>query len=330
MTKACCGGYPSRDGITGGLSARLPLHESTMNTASSTAPLVKLAIISEGIYSWPLYVAQERRLFERAGIDVHTTLTGSSVQQLEQLNAGAFDIGFQQADHVVRSVERGGELFIFMAQAHAPELSLVAGPGIVSFDDLRGRDIAVDGARTGYALLLRKLLADQGLDEGDYAFSEVGGSRERYDALRSGATCASLLNPPFDRNLLAEGFNSLGTTGEYFPGYPGPIAAARRSWAQRNTPRLLAFISAFNDAYRWLTDPANKADAIGLLPHRLGIAPDTAARVYDELASRPRPGITPDSLRQVIDIVWQSEGLRGPPGSPSKYLDMSYYEKTIH
>src|SRR5688572_11848268 len=164
---------------------------------------LRLALISDGIHSWPLYVAQSTQLFARAGLDVEITVTGSSVQHLEQLTRGRFDIGFQQSDHVVRGVERGCDLFAFMAQAHAPELTLVAAADIHAFADLEGRDIAVDGARTGYALLLRKLLADHGLQEGDYKLREVGGSQERFDALTSGTACASLLNSPFDRCLLA-------------------------------------------------------------------------------------------------------------------------------
>ncbi|MEO8442736.1 MAG: ABC transporter substrate-binding protein, partial [Betaproteobacteria bacterium] len=244
-----------------------------------------------------------------------------------KLISGEYDIGLQQSDHVVRGVERGADLCIFMAQALAPELTLVAAPGIQSFAGLKGGDIAVDGARTGYALLLRKLLADQGLADGDYTFREIGGSQERFDSLKSGATVASLLNPPFDRNLLAAGFVSLGTTGEYFPTYPGSIAAARRSWAARNEPALLAYIRAFDAAYAWLKDPRNKEDAISLLPARLNIDRATAARAYDQIAAQPLPHITTDDLRQVIAIVWASESLSGTPAAPEKYMDLSYLNK---
>lgn len=305
----------------------LLLLAGVMSSTALPAQPLKLAVISEGIFSWPLYVAQSKRLFEREGISVEATLTRSSARQLEQLIEGDFDIGFQQSDHVVRGVERGSDLFIFMAQAHAPELTLVAAPGIHSFADLKGKEIAVDGARTGYSLLLRKLLADKGLPAGDYALKEIGGSKERFDSLFSGATFASLLNPPFDRSLLATGFVSLGTTGEYFPTYPGSIAAARRGWAQRNESQLVAFIRAFTAAHAWLQDPGNKAEAIGLLPARLNIDANVAAQTYDELVKRAPPKITPDDLRQVIDIVWQAEGLQGPPGEPAKYLDLSYLQQ---
>ena len=288
---------------------------------------IRFAVISEGVYSWPMYVAQARQLFAREGIDVEVTVTGSSAQQLARLTGGEYDIGLQQSDHIVRGVERGADLFICMAQALAPELTLVAAPGIKSFADLRGRTIAVDGARTGYALLLRKWLADKGLADGAYVFSEIGGSQERYAALQSGAAVASLLNPPFDRNLCAAGFGSLGTTGEAFPTYPGPVAAARREWARQNEESLIAYIRAFDAAYAWLRDERNLEAALGLLPPHLAIDRATALRAYRQIAAQPLPAITPAGLQQVIDMVGESESWRGPKGRPEKYMDLSYINK---
>jgi ABC-type nitrate/sulfonate/bicarbonate transport system substrate-binding protein len=300
---------------------------SRLMSAPGSLPTIRCAVISEGIYSWPLYVAQAQKLFAREGVDVEFIITGSSVQQLERLTSGDFDFGLQQSDHVVRGVERGSDLFIFMAQALAPELTLVSAPGVRTFADLKGRPIGVDGARTGYALLLRKLLIDQGLRESEYTFSEIGGSRERSDALRAGAVAATLLNPPFDRNLLADGFGSLGTTGDYFPTYPGSIVAARRSWARANENSLCAYIRAFDAAYKWLQDARNKEAAIGLLPARLNIDRATADKAYAQISSQPLPVITPEGVQQVIDVVWESEGYTGVKGRPEKYLDLSYLNK---
>jgi ABC-type nitrate/sulfonate/bicarbonate transport system substrate-binding protein len=295
--------------------------------APDNLPRIRFAVISEGIYSWPMYIAQARNFFAREGVNVEVTITGSSVQQLERLTAGEYDIGLQQSDHVVRGVERGADLCIFMAQALAPELTLVVAPGVRAFADLKGRDIGVDGARTGYALLLRKLLADRGLHDGDYTFKEVGGSKERSDALRSGNVYASLLNPPFDGNLLADGYGSLGTIGEYFPTYPGSIAAARRSWARANEKSLLGYIRAFDSAYAWLQDGRNKEAAIGLLPARLNIDRATADKAYAQISSQPLPAITPEGVAQVIDVVWEAEGYKSDKGGPEKYVDLSYLNK---
>lgn len=301
-----------------------PQFRQNMIEAAPAAQTVRLALISEGLTAWPLYVALSKQLFEKEGIRVEMTLTGSSVVQLEQLTSGGFDIGFQQSDHVVRGVEQGCDLFIFMAQAHAPDLSLVVAPGVTTLAGLAGRVIAVDGARTGYALLLRKLLVESGLSESEVVFREFGGSRERFDALKKGAASASLLNPPFDRNLFAAGFGSLGTISNFFPAYPGSIAAARRSWAQDNQQQLIAFIRAFNAGYDWLKEPGNSAEARSLLPSRLEVGTEAVAKALERFSKWARPAITAEGLGQVIDVVWNAEGYKSPKGTPEKYMDPSY------
>ncbi|MFN7085660.1 MAG: ABC transporter substrate-binding protein [Burkholderiales bacterium] len=290
---------------------------------------MRLSLISEGWLTWPLYVAQEKGLFEKVGIAVEMTLTGSSVVQLEKLTRGDADIGFQQSDHVVRAVEKGSDLFIFMAHGHAPDLSLVAVPQLKTIAALKGKVIAVDGARTGYALLLRKLLADHGINEGDCIFKEIGGSHERCEALAAGAASASLLNAPFDSRLMAAGFNNLGAINQLFPAYPGAVAAARRSWARGNAAELVAFIRAYNAAYAWLQHPDNESEAIRLLPARLGIGAAAAARAFERFAVRPLPRISAAGLRQVIDLVWQAEGWQPPAAEPGKYLDFTYLQKAL-
>lgn len=312
------------------ISFWLNLRFSLADEAPQPAPRpLRLAIISEGTNVWPLYVAQAGKFFDREGVRVEVTLTGSSVRQLEDLRAGRYDIGFQQSDHVVRGVEEGADLFIFMALSHAPEMSLVAAPDIGSFSALRGKVIAVDGVRTGYALLLRRLLADRGLRQADYRLQEVGGSRERFDAMAEGRAAASLLNAPFDRQLVARGFRILGTTSEYFPSYPGSIAAARREWAREHRSQLVGFIRAFNAAYAWLQDEHNRYEAIALLPKRLNIDARAASDMLERIRSRERPVLRPDDLRQVIEMVWEAEGYDRPYANPARYVDLDYWREAV-
>ena len=312
-------------------SLLLPLTFVCICLPAVTTPVfgqtIRLAMISEGTNAWPLYVAQEEGFFKREGLQVDVTVTRSSARQLDELKKGGFDIGIQQSDHIVRAVEEGSDLFIFMAQAHAPELTLVGAPDTASIEGLRGRTVAVDGTRSGYALLLRKLLADHGLKEGDYTLRELGGSQERFDSLQSGQAAASWLNPPFDRRLLASGFRRLATTEESFPGYPGQIAGARRSWARANEKQLVAFIRAMDAAYAWLQDPKNRGEAMRVLPARLNIDARAASDALDQFAKRPRPEIDADGLKEVVDLFWEAEKLAAPKGEPMKYMDLSYLRK---
>jgi ABC-type nitrate/sulfonate/bicarbonate transport system substrate-binding protein len=286
--------------------------------------MIKLALISEGVNTWPVYAAQSRGLWRGAGVAVEVTVTGSSIQQLDALKKGGFDIGFQQVDHVVRGVEQGADLFIFMAQSHAPDLSLVVSADIAKVTDLKGRNIVVDDVRTGYSLLLKKLFAQHGLAPGDTHFIGVGGSQERFDAMQAGKGAACFLNPPFDRNLIAAGFRSLGASSDFFPSYPGSIAATRRAWAAEHQSELIAFIHGFNQAYAWLQDAANAQEAVALLPQRLNMAAEVAARARTRLYDKQRPQLTDAALREVIDLVWDAEGYTQNKGEPSRYRDFQF------
>jgi ABC-type nitrate/sulfonate/bicarbonate transport system substrate-binding protein len=289
--------------------------------------MIKLALISEGVNTWPVYVAQSLGFWEQAGVEVDITVTGSSIQQLDALKKGGFDIGFQQVDHIVRGVELGADLFIFMGQSHAPELSLIVSKDINGVGDLKGKTIVVDDMRTGYSLLLKKLFEQHGLKESDTHFKNVGGSQERFDAMKNGAGSACFINPPFDRNLIAAGLKSLGASSDFFPSYPGPIAATRRAWARDHKTELIAFIRGFNRAYAWLQDASNRSAAVQLLPARLNMAADAAERALARVFSRPRPQITEDGVRQVMDLVWAAEKFTAPKGSPAKYMDLSYLQE---
>ena len=286
--------------------------------------MIKLALISEGVNTWPVYVAQSLGFWKNAGAEVDVTITGSSIQQLDALKKGGFDIGFQQVDHIVRGVELGADLFIFMGQSHAPELSLMVSPDIHTIADLKGKNIIVDDARTGYSLLLKKLFARHGLEESDTHFKNTGGSHERCDVMIKGGGSACFINPPFDRTMIAAGMKRLGASNDYFPTYPGPIAATRRAWAREHKAELLAFIRGFRRAYVWLQDTVNQAAAVALFPSRLKLDNAAAAGVLSRIFSLPFPQVTESGVLEVIDTVWASEKFTSAKGGADKYMDLSY------
>ena len=288
--------------------------------------MIKLALISEGVNTWPVYVAQSLGCWRDAGVEVNLTVTGSSILQIEQLKSGGFDIGFQQVDHIVRGVELGADLFIFMGQSQAPELSLMVSRDIDTIADLKGKNIVVDDARTGYSLLLKKLFAQHGLKESDTLFKNFGGSQERFDAMKNGEGSACFINAPFDCNLITARLKRLATLSDYFPAYPGPIAATRRAWAREHKAELIAFIRGYNQAYAWLQDGANQAAAIAMLPARLDTPADAAAQALQRIFSRPRPRITEDGVRQAAELVWMAEQFSQAKGEPAKYMDLSYLQ----
>lgn len=294
----------------------------------STAMVLRVAYISDGFPMWPLHIARSVGLFDAEHIAVRLSMTGSSVRQMEALCNGEFDVGIQLPDHVVRAVSRGTDLFAFLAAAHAADINLVAARGTRSLDDLKGKPIAVDGARSGYALLLRRMLRAGGLADADCRLVEIGGTKERVDALMTKRAEAAFINPPFDRALLAGGFVRLTSTLEAFPDYPGIVAAARRSWADAHGELLARFVRAYRRAIAWLGDAANREAAIDIACEQFAVDRETAAKAWEAQAGRSEPVLSAGGLEQVIDVVWEGDALAGPKPGAEKFMDLRYSDTT--
>jgi ABC-type nitrate/sulfonate/bicarbonate transport system substrate-binding protein len=272
----------------------------------SNQPL-RLAYISGGFPVWALFVAQSQGLFEAHGVQCNITHTGSSTVQMQGLREGRFDVGCQLPDHVVRAGLNGAPLCVLAAQSHAPDVALVASAMIRSLTELKGHRIAVDGARSGYALLLVQLLSSMGLASNDYQLVEVGDSQQRVQAMRSGEFMASFINPPLDKALVNDGFVRLTTTRQAFPNYPGPVVAARREWADAHPELAKGFQSAWTAAWQWLMNPLNESEAIEIALKHLGAEAPAAQSALQNLHRQGVPHISEEGMAQVIDLVWRSE-----------------------
>lgn len=290
-----------------------------MSTTSNVP--IRLAYISGGFPVWALFVAQNHGFFERHGVHVDVTHMGASTTQMQGLREGRFDVGLQLPDHVVRAGLHGTDLCVLAAQSHAPDVALVAAPEIQDIEQLKGQRIAVDGARSGYALLLVKLLSSLGWSANDYQLVEVGDSQQRVQALRSGELKASFLNPPLDKALINDGFVRLTTTRQAFPNYPGPVVAASRAWADAHASAAIGFQKAWSEAWGWLLNPDNQAQAIDIALKHLGAESPAAQNALQNLQRQGMPSITAEGMAQVVDLVWHNEAIgHSSKPDPAQYF----------
>src|SRR3954468_15076780 len=99
----------------------------------TAAEALKVSVISQSAGNWPLFVAEEKGYFRRAGLQVEVVVTGDSAKQLDGLAAGTYHITHQAADHFIRSVEDGKDLVVFMTITR-PIFDFVVTPAIRSIN----------------------------------------------------------------------------------------------------------------------------------------------------------------------------------------------------
>jgi len=298
----------------------------------SAAPLRVMGF--SGSSNWPIFVAQEKGLFARHGVEAGLMAAPSSATQLARLIEGRIEIAMTAMDNVVAYEE--GDVFAFLGVTNGGRLNLMVAPTVKSYADLKDRTLAVDAPSTGYTLVLMGMLLRGGLAAGDYALVGVGGSRERLAALRSGRAAGALLNAPQDAVAEAAGFVRLTNSAEIIGRYQGSVGAARRAWAAANAGALVRYIRAYVAAVDWLYDPANRAEAMDILQRRLAdVSPDNAARSYDELLHPSRgslsrkAAIDPEGVRTVLALRREFARPARPLSDPSRYYDPAYYERAL-
>lgn len=295
-----------------------------------------------GGYSLPAWVAQRQGFFARHGIEVNITHTPNSVFLMKNLIEGKFDLTVTAMDNLVAYQEGQGEaeysgncdLVAFMGVDDSFQ-SLMASPEIKSVADLRGKKIAVDALTTGYAFILREMIARVGMTDADVSYERTGGGPMRLKAMLDGNYAAGLLATPLDKIAADQGFTKLGTARELLGRYQGRTGFAQRSWIRNNQAAVIGFMRGYRDAMDWLYDRNNRAAAADLLmANDASVTPELARLSLDILLDE-RGGFWRD-LALDLEGIRTVLALRTRFGVPQKtltdplpYVDLSLHDKAF-
>lgn len=241
---------------------------------------IRVGTISSSINNWPLWVASAKGMFADEGLDVQVTVTGESEHQLDLVDDEQLEIFHQAADHFVREIEHGKNYVVLHTITRAAN-ALVVRPEYTTYEDLRGKTIALDNLQTGYWLLYKKVLQDQGLEPGDYHLSpDSGGSTKRMVKVREDRAQFTYMNAPASIKAELDGFRIFTNLSKHYPEFPASSIGARRNWAESNRDTVIAYLRAYINASEWLLDPANRDEAIEIAA-RIGHDPATLPGSYD-------------------------------------------------
>ncbi|MBO0768374.1 MAG: ABC transporter substrate-binding protein [Solirubrobacterales bacterium] len=273
-------------------------------TASSFRPLL------------PVVIAEATGAFERSGLKLRHESARSSDDQLQQLLGGEIDIAHTALDNVAawrRHADVRVIAVIDLGVAH----ELVARPEISAVAGLAGKVIGVDSPHNGLVVLLRRLLAEHGLERGGYQLRELGGLEARGRAFAAGACDACLLAGRSLERARADGNPVLLAVRAHLPRYPalalvavGPLEGERRELLGR-------YVGVLSQA-------VTKKDVdVHAVAELLAVTPE---RANDWLAAeRARiTGVVRDSgdARAVIRDALLVTGRIAPGDSIDAYLDL--------
>lgn len=293
-----------------------------------------------GAINLPLWAGAAHGMFARRGIETELVMTPNSVEQLTGLAAGKFDIAMTAIDNIVAYREKQGEVpaegdadfFAFMGSDDA-FLRLVVQPDIQSFEDLRGKILTVDAMTTGFAFVLRRMLALNGIREDEIEWMSTGGVLQRWQKMMEHPEQKGTLQvTPFEVLGASKGHHILARASDVLDSYQGLVGGARIAWAEENVETLAGFIAAYLEAVNWCYDAGNRAESLDLItanmPQMSRDVADAACNVFlDAETGFQRDGrFDMPGIATVLDLRAEFGPAPDDLHGPEHYIDTRYLE----
>ena len=114
------------------------------------------------------YIAQRKGFFSREGITLEMLpIEGGAANMVIALSKGVVDITRTATPYLVEDVLKGSDNVAILSETATPIYSLIAKPEINTFADLKGKVVGLSLAIDTISISTRKLLALNGVKEGD-------------------------------------------------------------------------------------------------------------------------------------------------------------------
>src|SRR5829696_6478788 len=195
--------------------------DSSSSSTSGGSGSKASGAIRLGFSAWPGWfpwqVAEEKGFFAKHGLKVNLTYFESYTDSLNALASGNLDANSQTLNDTVSSVAGGAKQSIVLTNDNSTgNDQIIAGPGINSVADLRGKKVGAEQGTVDHYLLLLAL-KKAGLSASDIDFQplETGAAAAAFASGRLDAVGAFA---PFTTQALARSGSKALTTSADFPG----------------------------------------------------------------------------------------------------------------
>jgi NitT/TauT family transport system substrate-binding protein len=220
-----------------------------------------------------VWVARERGLFKKYGVDMQFILMPRNPLAIAALLAGEIDAAIIGPGHLVNAGLSGAELAGIANFNQKLDFRLNTRPDIKKPEDLRGKRIAVSGP--GSTSHLVSMLALQGLniDPAKITFLTIPGTEmNRRLALESGSVDATTLRGAMGEVYANKGYTLLYNLKSAGVTLPQNMMVTTRRTAAAKPQVIEAYLKATIEAIAMINDPANKELVSRLLATNLRLS----------------------------------------------------------
>jgi ABC-type nitrate/sulfonate/bicarbonate transport system substrate-binding protein len=194
----------------------------------------------------PLWVAQDKKLFEKEGLKTEVITFQGGAPAIQTLLAGEVKFGATGASSGVNARLNGAEIMAVGEYIRTLPFVLVVNKEVDTAQKLRGKKIAISRFGTLSYYAARLTVGKLGLDpDKDIQLIQVGNESVRFAALRQGAVDATAFTPPYDLAARKLGFRILVSLHEAGVQYAFNHLVVTRGYAAKNRQDVISFLKGF-------------------------------------------------------------------------------------
>jgi NitT/TauT family transport system substrate-binding protein len=280
-----------------------------LSQAQSSRPQqLKVAVSTATPHNTPLWVARDKRIFEKYGVDVQLIFVMGGALVSQMLAAGEIQVAANAPAALLSLIANGVDISMFLGVSNTSPFSLITQPNLKTAADLRGKRLGT--ARFGGSSHISALIALDHLKlearRDNIVLMQTGLDPERMAALEQKGLDAAMLQRLATKTMVAKGFTQLLNMNQAKIPYQNTVLASRRDSMVANPKLYDAFVRALVEGYAYVFNKENKQPVKEVLAKNLRLpnidaAEDFYAEALEELDRKPYP--TVEGTRTVIKYV---------------------------
>lgn len=270
--------------------------------AADSTYKIRIGFPSLAFSYMPFYVAQEKGIYKKYGIESEYIQMGTNIQPQAVVN-GNINY-FTSVSTGISAAVAGLPLVIVISFCDSSPWVLVTQKDINKPQDLIGKTVALSGVRTSPYYFFQAFLKKFEINEKEVNTINTGGTADSFRALTSNRVVATVITPPFDDKAVSLGYKKFMQLGELadIP-YVGLITS--QAEIKNNRESVRRTVAAVMDSLAWLR--ANRADSIKMIVDKFKVNSHEAENTYTTLIRLlNRDGkLNPKIARGYLDILRQ-------------------------
>ena len=299
----------NRNPLRAALTISLLLALSSSALAQPVKPQqLRLAVSTATPHNTPLWVAKDKKIFDKYGLDVQMIFVMGGALVSQMLAAGEIQIAANAPAALLGLVAGGEKIAMFIGISNTSPFTLISQPNIKAAADLKGKRLGT--ARFGGSSHVSALIAldylklDSKRDK--IVLLQTGLDPERMAALEQKGLDAAMLQRLATKTMLAKGYTQILNLNQAKIPYQNTVLAARKDYMASHARSFENFSRAVVEGYAYVFNKENKQAVKEVIAKNLRLPnPDAAEDFYleaqEELDRKPYP--TLDGTRTVIKYM---------------------------